>query len=70
MAKQENQKTGGEERQKEARNLAREAADESKAGHKEEARFVLDEAKKLDPGAVKEALHEDHPKPAAKPGKP
>lgn len=61
--------SGAQERQKEARDLAREAGEERRAGHKEEAQFVLDEAKKLDPGAVEKELHKGGAKPAAKSGK-
>jgi hypothetical protein len=36
----------------EAERLAREALEEIRAGEKEDGEFVLDEARKLDPGAV------------------
>ncbi len=53
-------------RHEEAEKLAREALQERQAGHMDEAKFVLGEARKLDPGAVQAVLQET-PKPA--PGK-
>ena len=41
-----------------ARHLAEEAMEELKQGNKDEAKFVLDEARDLDPGAVDEVLKE------------
>jgi len=42
----------------EARHLAEEAIEEMKQGNKEEAKFVLDEARDLDKAAVDEVLKE------------
>ena len=42
----------------EARHLAEEALEERDRGNKEEAQFVLDEARDLDKGAVDEVLKE------------
>ncbi|HEX4260525.1 MAG TPA: hypothetical protein VHY76_05445 [Acetobacteraceae bacterium] len=67
MAKPASDQDKTPERHEEAEKLAREALQERQAGHKDEAKFVLDEARKLDPEAVQEVLHET-PKPAA-PGK-
>lgn len=41
----------------EARHLAEEAVAELKSGNKEEGRFVLEEARRLDPAAVEEVVH-------------
>jgi len=45
-------------RHEEARHLAEEAVEERKRGNKEEADFVLNEARDLDKDAVKEVLKE------------
>lgn len=43
----------------EAKHLAEEAVDELRQGHLDEARFVVQEAKSLDPRAVREVLDTD-----------
>ena len=42
-------------RAEEARNLAKEAAEELKHGNKEESEFLMAEARNLDPAAVKKS---------------
>ena len=42
----------------EAVHLAEEAVEELQAGNEDEARFVLEEAKRLDPDAVEDVLHD------------
>ena len=44
------------DRAEEAHNLAVEALDEIKHGNKEEGKFLLDEAKQLDPKAAEEVI--------------
>ena len=43
----------------EAERLAREALEEARSGDREDAKFVLDEARKLDPQAVEAVLKEE-----------
>jgi hypothetical protein len=43
----------------EAERLAKEGLEEIKAGDKEDGRFVLEEARKLDPGAVDAVLKQE-----------
>ena len=51
--------TGGDPAQREeARHLAEEALEEMSQGNKDEAKFVLDEARALDKGAVDQVLKE------------
>lgn len=54
------------ETHKEAENLAREALEEIREGHKDEGQFLIDEARHLDKSAVEEVLDE-RGKPKAKP---
>jgi hypothetical protein len=44
---------------KEAENLAHEAVEEMKQGHKDEARFIIEEARHLDKDTVERVVHED-----------
>jgi hypothetical protein len=47
------------ETRKEAENLAHEAVEELKQGHKDEARFIIEEARHLDKATADEVMHED-----------
>lgn len=42
----------------EAHELAEEAMQELQQGHEDEARFVLEEARRIDPEAVEEVVHD------------
>ncbi|MBV8095638.1 MAG: hypothetical protein JOY71_24615 [Acetobacteraceae bacterium] len=57
-------KTGETDRHEEAKHLAEEAVEEMSQGNKEEGKFVLEEARKLDPSAVEEVLDDQGKTPA------
>ena len=57
-------KSGGADRHEEAKHLAEEAVEEMGHGNKEEGKFVLEEARKLDPSAVDEVLDDQGKTPA------
>jgi len=57
-------KTNETDRHEEAKHLAEEAVEEMSQGNKEEGKFVLDEARKLDPSAVEEVLDDQGKTPA------
>lgn len=54
------------EKREEAANLAKEAIEELEHGNKEEAKFLTEEARELDPDAAEAVLHEQERKPAGK----
>ena len=65
MDKQANPKPAAADpgKQAEARHLAEEAVEELQQGHKDEAAFVLNEARALDKGVVEQVLKDKQAKP-------
>ncbi|MBN8903314.1 MAG: hypothetical protein BGO51_21160 [Rhodospirillales bacterium 69-11] len=58
MAEKDSRKKPDAGNAAEAEQLAREALEERRGGNEEEAKFVLDEARDLDRGAVEKVLKE------------